>query len=176
MVKLPSYPIGPGTSSHRFNIDDREPTIEPAIRQAINKQINGTHSNGDKKHASIGRETHTRDLRLEISGVPEVGSIDAVTRVSPNEMRARINVVNPRAELVPLYGHYLAHEQLSFVTPRLRYPDVLRTEKHCILLQGLVDTLSAAPDDLVSRDGIAVLRDELLRLILAPAERSLIEG
>ncbi|MEX2697514.1 hypothetical protein [Rhizobium mongolense] len=175
MIKLPSYPIGPGTSSHRFNIDDREPTIEPSIRQAINKQINGAHSNDDKKHASIGRETHTRDLRLAINGVPEVGSIDAVTRVSPNEMRARINVVNPRAELLPLYGHNLA--QLSFVTPRLRYPDVLRTEKHCVLLQGLVDTLSAAPEDLVSRDGIAVLRHELLRLILLRQNRtSLIEG
>ncbi|NKL24914.1 hypothetical protein [Rhizobium leguminosarum] len=73
MLKLPSYPIGLGTSSHRFNIDDRKPTIEPVIRQAINKQINGAYPNGDKKHTSIGRETHTRDLRLAISGVPEVG-------------------------------------------------------------------------------------------------------
>lgn len=177
MVKLPSHPVGPGTSPQRFNIDDRESTIEPSIRQAIDRQINGAHSHGDKKPASIGRETHTRDLPLAINGVPEVGGVDAITRVSPNEFRARINVVNPRAELVPLDGHNLAQEQLSFVTPRLRYPDVLRAEKHCVLLQGLVDTLAAAPEDLVSRDGVAVLKDELRRLILLRQNRnSLIEG
>ncbi|MBY3517396.1 hypothetical protein HFN76_35680 [Rhizobium laguerreae] len=176
MVK-PSYPIWCGTTSHRFNIDDREPTAEPAIEQVINKQIGGAHLYGDKKHASIGRETHTRDLRIATSGVPEVGSIYAVARVSPYEMRVRINVVNPRWELASLSGHNLTHEQLSFVTPGLRYPDVLRTEKHDVLLQGLAGTLSATPEDLVSCDGIAVLTDELWRLILLrQSQTSLIQG
>jgi hypothetical protein len=81
-------------------------------------------------------------------------------------MRDRSNVVNPRAGPVIHYGHNLAHKLLSFDTPRLRYPHLLRREKHRVLLQGSVHTLSTAHRYSVSNAGIAVVSDELLRLPL----------
>ncbi|GLR46020.1 hypothetical protein GCM10007880_65380 [Mesorhizobium amorphae] len=180
MVKLPSYPVPSGSASYRPTIEDRASATDPAIVRANNKAIDGAISNSDKKRASRRRETRqTPGMPLEfaISGVPEVSRVDPVARVSSNEMRAPIDVDDPRAELVALYGHNLAREQLSFVTPRLRHPDVLRAEKRCFLLERLVEGLSAAPENWIARDGMAVLKDELLRLILLRQNRnSLIEG
>ncbi len=179
MVKLPRYPVGPGPSSQSFNIADRAPAIAPANRQANSVEIAGAHAKGGKPHTLIGQDMHAQDLRLDgaIEAVLETANIDAVTRVSLNEVRTRINDTDPRAVPAALYGRNLAHGLLSFVTPRLRHPDVLRAEQHGVLWECLAETLSAVPEDAMARESFVVLQQELRRLILLRQNRnSLIRG
>ncbi|MGZ2402911.1 hypothetical protein [Rhizobium ruizarguesonis] len=149
MVKLPSYHIGPEISSHRFNIDDCEPTIEPAIRQAINKQINGTHSMATRSTRRLGVK-RTRGICVSRSAVAGGWQYRRSNAVSLTEMRAQVNVVNPRAELVTLYGHNLRSSSYSS-----RHGCVIRKHRAArsiVFFCSLVDTLSAAPKYSVSHD------------------------
>ncbi|OAF03742.1 hypothetical protein AYJ54_24670 [Bradyrhizobium centrolobii] len=179
MTKMPQHAVGPGTSLHRFDIDDSVPAIEPSVRRVNNMEVDGAHANGGKTKASTWWDTHTQDLRdgAAIEAVPEVPRIEAVTRVGLNETRAGTNEID-RAQLAsPLYGDNLARGLLSFVTPHLRHPEVLCAEKHGVLLERLADVLSAATEGTVAREGIVVLQQELGWLIqLRQNRNSLIKG
>ena len=107
----------------------------------------------------------------------EVKSIDAISRVSLFESGAGANEMEPRAVLAWLYGPNLSNGLLSFVVPRLRHPDVLRPDKHGVLLERLTQTLEAAPDDKMARECLAILQQELRRLLLLRQnQNSLIKG
>ncbi|WP_407175526.1 hypothetical protein [Bradyrhizobium sp. STM 3562] len=107
----------------------------------------------------------------------ELSSIDAVSRINLDEARAPPGQIEPGSELAWLNGPNLAHSLLSFVTPRLRHSHVLRPEQHGLLLERLVDTLSAAPEDLAAREGAALLQLELQQLILfRQSHNGLIKG
>ncbi|WFU14799.1 hypothetical protein [Bradyrhizobium sp. CB3481] len=175
MTKLPQHPVGVGTSSQRLNTHDHEPTNKPALPQVHNLEIDGTDGGREKWYGSIWPDTETPDLPIEAA--LEVNDVDAVSRVSLNEGRVRIAEIDPRAALASFYGRNLATGLLSFVTPRLRDPDVLRAEKHGVLLERLADRLWAGPEDPVAREGIDALRQELRRLILLRQnQNSLIKG
>ncbi|KRR17660.1 hypothetical protein CQ14_36935 [Bradyrhizobium lablabi] len=163
MTKLPQHPVGLGTSSQRLNTHDHEPANRPALPQVHNLEIDGTDGGGEKRHGSVWPDTEAPDLPIEAA--LDVNDIDAVSRVSLNERRVRIAELDPRAALASLYGRNLATGLLSFVTPRLRDPDVLRAEKHSVLLERLADRLRAGPED-SAHEGTDALQQELRRLIL----------
>ncbi|WOH52875.1 MULTISPECIES: hypothetical protein [Bradyrhizobium] len=175
MTKLPQHPVGLGTSSQRLNTHDHEPANKPALPQVHNLGIHGTDGGGEKRHGSVWPDTEAPDLPIEAA--LEVNDINAVSRVSLNERRVRIAEIDPRAALASLYGRNLATGLLSFVTPRLRDPDVLRAEKHGVLLERLADRLCAEPEASAAREGTEALQQELRRLILLRQnQNSLIGG
>ncbi|MFH0301646.1 hypothetical protein AAFX91_31430 [Bradyrhizobium sp. 31Argb] len=175
MTKLPQHPVGFGTSSQRLNTQDHEPANKPALPQVHHLEIDRTDGGGENRHGSIWPDTEAPDLSIEAS--LEVDDIDAVSRVSLNERRVPIAEIDPRAALASLYGRNLATGLLSFVTPRLRDPDVLRAEKHGVLLERLADRLWAGAENSVAREGIDALQQELRRLILLRQnQNSLIKG
>ncbi|KLK92815.1 hypothetical protein AA309_12380 [Microvirga vignae] len=179
MVKLPRYPVRPSPSWQSFNTDDRAPVIEPANRQASNMGIDGAHVNGGMRHTSILQEMRAQDLpvNVEVEAVLKANDIDAVTRVSHDDMRTRRNEIDPRAVVATLYDSNLAHGLLSFVAPRLRHPDVLHAARQGGVLERLVGTLSTVLEDSMPRESIVVLQQELQRLILLRENRnSLIKG
>ncbi|NOJ50166.1 hypothetical protein [Bradyrhizobium archetypum] len=175
MTKLPPHPVGLGTSSQRLNTHDHEPANKPAVLQVHNLEIHGTDGDGAKRHGSVWPDTEAPDLPIEAA--LDVNDIDAVSRVSLNDRRVRIAELDPRAALASLYGRNLATGLLSFVTPRLRDPDVLRAEKHGVLLERLAGRLQAGREDSAVRDGIDALQQELRRLLLLRQnQNSLIKG
>ena len=59
----------------------------------------------------------------------------------------------------------------------LRHPEVLRTDRHRTLLEGLADGLAAGADDGITRAGAQVIHRELHRLtLLRTARNALVQG
>ncbi|WP_027535578.1 hypothetical protein [Bradyrhizobium sp. WSM3983] len=178
MAKVPREAVGIAISSQSPNIDDDARAIEPANSRATDLEVDGTHGDGGKNDASIW-PTHPQDMPVQavIGAVLEVNDINAVSRVSLDAERPRIDDIDPRAAFVSFYGGNLAHDLLSFVTPRIRHPDVLRAGTHAVLLERLAVTLSAAPEASAAREAIDILQQELRRLVLLrQTQNSLIKG
>ncbi|WFU54608.1 hypothetical protein QA639_34220 [Bradyrhizobium pachyrhizi] len=170
MSKLSRRDVGPGTVSQRLN-EDRAPVID--LSKA---KIDSTPANDENQQASIWRELNASHLPLDVTidALSEAKDVDAVGRVSLSKMRTRGNDVE---RLTPLHGGDIRHDLLAFVTPRLRYPDMLREERYGVLLERLTLRLSAAPADSMARDGVLVLRQGLQWLSLLRQNRnSLIEA
>ncbi|TWB93003.1 hypothetical protein FBZ93_11142 [Bradyrhizobium macuxiense] len=178
MAKLPHPAIEPGTSSQAFNMGERAPTIGLLPPKTNNIEIEGTHAKDGKKQPSL-RDIPTQDPTIApaLEAEIEVNSIDAISRVTLYESTVQTNEIDSRRALASLYGHNLAHGLLSFVIPRLRHPDVLRPDKHGVLLEHLAQTLKAAPEDQMACEGLAILQQDLRWLILLRQNlNSLIEG
>ncbi|SDG85554.1 hypothetical protein SAMN05216338_1003216 [Bradyrhizobium sp. Rc2d] len=178
MTRLPPNPVEPGTSFQEPNVDHHASAITPVNSRAKSIGIDRTRGNDDKSHTSISRHSDVLDrLDATIESALELSSIDAVSRINFDEARAPPGQIEPGSELAWLNEPNLAHSLLSFVTPRLRHSHVLRPEQHGLLLERLADTLSAAPEDLVPREGAALLQLELQRLILLrQSHNGLIKG
>ncbi|MGY4627371.1 hypothetical protein [Bradyrhizobium sp. USDA 4486] len=179
MTRLPPNPVKPGTSFQEPNVDHHASAITPVSPRGKSIGIDRTRGNDNKSHTSISRHSDVLDPLVDatIESALELSSIDAVSRVNLDEARAPPGQVEPGSELAWLNEPNLAHGLLSFVTPRLRHSHVLRPEQHGLLLERLADTLSAAPEDLVSREGAALLQLELQRLILLrQSHNGLIKG
>ncbi|MCK1494922.1 hypothetical protein IVB14_32075 [Bradyrhizobium sp. 180] len=178
MSKVSRYDVGPGAASQRLSEDHHEPVIGPTI-QPNKGEADGARANGEKERASIWGELNTPSMSLDVAieAASEAKDIDAVWRVSLNEMRTRIYEIEQPAGVASLYGRDIAHDLLSFVTPSLRHPDMLRAERYSIVLERLVHKLAAAPADSMAGDGIVVLRQGLHWLALLRQNRnSLIEA
>ncbi|MCK1419383.1 MULTISPECIES: hypothetical protein [unclassified Bradyrhizobium] len=178
MSKVSRYDVGPGTASQTLSEDHHEPVIGPTI-QPNKGEADGARANGEKERASIWGELNTPSMSLDVAieAASEAKDIDAVWRVSLNEMRTRIYEIEQPAGVASLYGRDIAHDLLSFVTPSLRHPDMLRAERYSIVLERLVHKLAAAPADSMAGDGIVVLRQGLHWLALLRQNRnSLIEA
>lgn len=175
MARLLHHSVGPGALSPDVGIDEHASTSEPAAHHTDDMAIDGTRAIGGRTRAL----PQAQDMSVDgaIASKLEVNALDAVSAISLNAMQPHQEMV-PRAALVSsLYGSNLAHGLLSFVTPHLTHPDMLSAGQRDVLLERLSKTLSAAPEDLVSRDGIAILNDELRRLILLRQNwNSLIKG
>ncbi|MDA9496252.1 hypothetical protein [Bradyrhizobium sp. CCBAU 11357] len=175
MTRLPPNPVEPGTSFQEPNVDHHASAITPVNSRAKSIGIDRTRGNDDKSHTSI--DVLDRLVDASIESALELSSIDAVSRINLDEARAPPRQIEPGSELAWLNEPNLAHCLLSFVTPRLRHSHVLRPEQHGLLLERLADSLSAAPADLVPREGAALLQLELQRLILLrQSHNSLIKG
>ncbi|MCK1427223.1 hypothetical protein [Bradyrhizobium sp. 87] len=178
MSKVSRYDVGPGAALPRLSEHHHQPAIGPTI-QPNKGEADGARANGEKELASIWGELNTRYMPLDVAIEAASGAkdIDAVGRVSLNEMRTRIYELEQRAGVASLYGRDIAHDLLSFVMPSLRHPDMLRAERYSIVLEGLVHKLAAAPADPIAGDGIVVLRQGLHWLALLRQNRnSLIEA
>ncbi|MCK1527409.1 hypothetical protein IVB15_06540 [Bradyrhizobium sp. 182] len=178
MSKVSRYDVGPGAASQTLSEDHHEPVIGPTI-QPNKGEADGARANGEKERASIWGELNTPSMSLDVAieAASEAKDIDAVWRVSLNEMRTRIYEIEQPAGVASLYGRDIAHDLLSFVTPSLRHPDMLRAERYSIVLERLVHKLAAAPADSMAGDGIVVLRQGLHWLALLRQNRnSLIEA
>lgn len=178
MARLPQSPVGSGTSSQGFDAGEHVPVTAPSIPKADHIEVAGAHAGGGTKQASW-RDAPAQDPTIDPSSgaALEVGSINAISRVTLFEEPAGANEIDPRAVLASLYGHNLSHGLLSFVIPRLRHPDVLRADRHGALLERLTRTLEAAPDDKTAGECLAILRQELQRfLLLRQNQNSLIKG
>ncbi|SFN79880.1 hypothetical protein SAMN05216573_1224 [Bradyrhizobium sp. Rc3b] len=179
MTGLPPNPVEPGTSFQEPNVDHHASVNTPANSRAKSIEIDRTRGIDNKSHTSISRHSDMPDRLVDttIESALELSSIDAVSRINLDEAPARPDQIEPGSELAWLNEPNLAHSLLSFVTPRLRHSHVLRPEQHGLLLERLADTLSAAPEDLVSREGAALLQLELQRLILLrQSHNGLIKG
>ncbi|WP_025038808.1 hypothetical protein [Bradyrhizobium sp. DOA9] len=178
MTRLPPNPVMPGTSFQEPNVDHHASAITPVSSRGKSIGIDRTRGNDNKSHTSISRHSDVLDPLVDatIESALKLSSIDAVSRVNLDEARAPPGQIEPGSELAWLNEPNLVHSLLTFVTPRLRH-SVLRPEQHGLLLERLADTLSAAPDDLVSREGAALLQLELQRLILLrQSHNGLIKG
>ncbi|MCP3475761.1 hypothetical protein NLM33_36525 [Bradyrhizobium sp. CCGUVB1N3] len=178
MSKLSHYDVGPGSVSQRPNEDHHAPVIGPTIFQPNKIDIDSACTGGEKEPASIWRELNAsyKPPDVAIKAIGEAKDIDAVGRVSLNEIRTRNYEIEPPAVAASLYGRGIAHDLLSFVTPRLRHPDMLRAERYGILLERLAHKLAAAPADSMAHEGVVVLQQGLLWLALLRQNRnSLIE-
>ncbi|WP_375779014.1 hypothetical protein ACE103_08185 [Bradyrhizobium sp. ma5] len=178
MARLPQHPVGPGTSSQGFNVGEHAPVVRPTNLQTNKIEVGGTQADGATKRASW-RDTPAQDLPIDAAteATLEVNSIDALSRVTLFERGAGANEIDPHALLASLYGHNLSHGLLSFVIPRLRHPDVLRADKHGALLERLTQTLEATPNDKTACECLAILQQELQRLLLLRQnQNSLIKG
>ncbi|MBB4370639.1 hypothetical protein GGD63_003434 [Bradyrhizobium sp. cir1] len=179
MTRLPPNPVEPGTSFQEPNVDHHASAITPVNSRAKSIWIDRTRGNDPKSHTSLSRHSDVPDRLVDatIKSALELSSIDAVSRINLDEARAPPGQIEPSSELAWLNEPNLAHSLLSFVTPRLRHSHVLRPEQHGLLLERLADTLSAAPEDLVPREGAALLQLELQRLILLrQSHNGLIKG
>ncbi|WP_271592080.1 hypothetical protein [Bradyrhizobium sp. CCBAU 65884] len=143
----------------------------------VDMEVGVAHADGGTKRASW-RDAPAQNLPIEgaSEAALEVNSINAVSGVALFEMAAGAEI-DPRAVLASLYGSNLSHGLLSFVIPRLRHPDVLRADKHGVLLERLTQTLEATPDDKTARECLAILQQELRRLLLLRHnQNSIIKG
>ncbi|WP_439373191.1 hypothetical protein [Bradyrhizobium sp. DASA03120] len=167
MTRLPQHSVEPSASFQALDIHDHSPAPTPTTPEAKDIEFERTHANSGKSPA-IFDDTHPRDLSVgaTIETTKELNSIESVSRINVNEARAQNGEIRPGSELTWLNGPNLAGNLLSFVTPRLRDSDALRPEKHGVLLERLTDSLSAAPEGSASREGVAILKLELQRLIL----------
>ncbi|MCA1455135.1 hypothetical protein I6F35_18175 [Bradyrhizobium sp. BRP22] len=168
MTRLPQHSVESGTSLRGLHVDDHAPAITTTSPQSDSIEIERTPANGGKSHKSIFRDTPAQDpaVGATIETALELNSIDAVSRINPNEARTQVSEIDPGSELAWPNGPNLASSLLSFVMPRLRHSDVLRPEKHGLLLARLADALSASPEDSQSREGIGIVQQELRRLVL----------
>ncbi|SFQ08579.1 hypothetical protein SAMN05216330_11539 [Bradyrhizobium sp. Ghvi] len=179
MTRLPPNLVEPGTSFQGPHVDHHASAITPANSRAKSIGLDRTRGNDDKSHTSISRHNDVLDRLVDatIESALELSSIAAVSRINFDAARAAPRQIEPGSELAWLNEPNLAHSLLSFVTPRLRHAHVLRPEQHGLLLERLADTLSAAPEDLVPREGTALLQLELQRLILLrQSHNGLIKG
>ncbi|WP_050403004.1 MULTISPECIES: hypothetical protein [Bradyrhizobium] len=179
MTRLPPNPVESGTSFQGPNVDHHASGITPGSSRARSIGIDRTRGNDDKSRSALRRHSEAPDHLVEatIDSALELSSINAISRVNLDEARAKPGQIEPGSELAWLNGPNLAHSLLSFVTPRLRHSHVLRPEQHGPLLERLANTLSAAPEDLVAREGAALLQLELQRLILLrQSHNGLIKG
>ncbi len=179
MTRLPPNFVEPGTSFQGPHVDRHASAITPVNSRAKSIGIDRTRGNDDRSHTAISRHSDALDRLVDatIETALELSSIDAVSRINLDEARAPPGQIEPGSELAWLNGPNLAHSLLSFVTPRLRHSHVLRPEQHGLLLERLVDTLSAAPEDLAAREGAALLQLELQQLILfRQSHNGLIKG
>ncbi|MCP3441005.1 hypothetical protein [Bradyrhizobium sp. CCGUVB14] len=182
MSKLSHYDVGPSSVSRRPNEDHHVPVIGPTICQPNKIEIDGACTDGGKEPASIWRELSAShmppDVAIKAIGeAKEAKEIDAVGRVSLNEVRTHPHEIEPPAVLASAYGRDIAHDLLSFVTPTLRHPDMLRAERYSTLLERLTHKLAAAPADSMAHEGVVVLQRGLQWLALLRQNRnSLIEA
>lgn len=179
MSKLSRHDVRPGTASQRLDEDHHAPGIAPTIDKLNEVESDGPRAKDENEHASVRRELNAPYLQRDVAieAVSEAKDIDAVGRVSLNEMRRSIHEVDSPAALASLYGRDIAHDLLAFVTPRLRHPDLLGAEPYGIVLERLALKLSTVPADSMAREGAVVLQQALQWLILLRQNRnSLIEA
>ncbi|MDA9489656.1 hypothetical protein [Bradyrhizobium sp. CCBAU 11361] len=177
MARLPQHAVGPGTPLQGLDAGQNAPAIGSSSSQA-DMEVGVAHADGGTKRASW-RDAPAQHLPIEgaSEAALEVNSINAVSGVALFEMGAGANEIDPRVVLASLYGSNLSHGLLSFVIPRLRHPDVLRADKHGVLLERLTQTLEATPDDKTARECLAILQQELRRLLLLRQnQNSIIKG
>ncbi|WP_027571394.1 hypothetical protein [Bradyrhizobium sp. WSM1743] len=178
MARLPQHAVGPGTSSQGLDVGQHAPVIGSPPSHGDQIEVGGVHADGGTKRASW-RDTYSYHLPIDgaTEAALEVNSVGAISRVALFESDAGANEVDPRTVLASLYGPNLSRGLLSFVVPRLRHPDVLRADKHGVLLERLTRTLEATPDDKTARECLAILQQELQRLLmLRQNQNSLIKG
>ncbi|WP_128916287.1 hypothetical protein [Bradyrhizobium nanningense] len=178
MARLPQHPVGPGTSSPGLDAAHHAPITGSPASQSDRLEVGQVHADGGTKRASW-RDAASHDLPIDRANEAalEVNSVGAISRVALFESEAGANEVDPRTITASLYGPSLSRGLLSFVVPRLRHPDVLRGDKHGVLLERLTRTLEATPDDKTAREGLAILQQELQWLLmLRQNQNSLIKG
>ncbi|CCD89716.1 Putative Type III effector NopAL [Bradyrhizobium sp. ORS 285] len=176
MARLPQHPVGPATSSQGLDADQLTPIIASPSPQRL--EVGGIQANSGTKRASW-RDNASHDYTIDEAPEPtiEVSYIGAISRIALFEGEAGANDVDPRTILASLYGPSLARGLLSFVIPRLRHPDVLRAEKHAVLLERLTRTLEVTPDDETARECLDILQHDLQRFImLRQNQNNLIKG
>ena len=117
------------------------------------------------------------DLDSAIDSMLAAGGVDAITRVRLGEARRAIAGPTQADDADGFEGASLSGALFRFVMPRLHHPDVLRSDRHRALLEGLADGLADAGEDGVVRSGAMVVHRELRRLALLRAGRNaLVEG
>ncbi|MBB4382592.1 hypothetical protein [Bradyrhizobium sp. SBR1B] len=177
MTRLPPNPVKPGTPFQEPNVDHHATSMTQVNSRAKSIGIDRTRGN-DNSHPSISRHSDVPDRLVDatVESTLQLSSIDAVSSIKLDEAGA-LPRSDPGSELAWSNELNLANSLLSFVTPRLRHSHVLRPEQHGLLLERLADKLSASAEDLVSREGAALLRLELQRLILLrQSHNGLIKG
>ncbi|WP_141342526.1 hypothetical protein [Bradyrhizobium sp. USDA 3458] len=167
MTRLPQRSVELGTAFQGIN-NEHAPVVAPATPQASGIGIDKVHGKGGNAHTSViqDRAAQERLAGNTIDNALELKSIDPISRINPTEATEHADKIGTNSELAWLNGPNLADSLLSFVTPRLRHSHVVRPEQHGLLLERLADALSAAPEGSVAREGAALLRLELRRLIL----------
>ncbi|MGY4157795.1 hypothetical protein ACVINW_003637 [Bradyrhizobium sp. USDA 4461] len=168
MTRLPQRSVELGTAFQGINNEHHAPVVTPATPQASDIGFDKIHGKGGKGHTSVVQDRAAQDRLAAntIDNALELKSIDPISRINPTDATEHADKIGTNSELAWLNGPNLADSLLSFVTPRLRHSHVVRPEQHGLLLERLADALSAAPEGSVAREGAAVLRLELRRLIL----------
>ncbi|MCP1838971.1 hypothetical protein ACVIHI_008110 [Bradyrhizobium sp. USDA 4524] len=168
MTRLPQRSVELGTAFQGINNEHHAPAVAPATPQASGIGIDKVHGKGGNAHTSVvqDRAAQERLAANTIDNALELKSIDPISRINPTDATEHADKIGTNSELAWLNGPNLADSLLSFVTPRLRHSHVVRPEQHGLLLERLADALSAAPEGSVAREGAALLRLELRRLIL----------
>jgi hypothetical protein len=123
----------------------------------------------------------TRDesvpLNTAVEAMLAAGGVDPVTRIRLTAAQQAIGEPDTKQDAEGLGGIPLTHTLFQFVMPRLRHPEVLRTDRHRTLLEGLADGLAAGADDGIARAGAQVIHRELHRLtLLRTACNALVQG
>lgn len=112
-----------------------------------------------------------------IEAMLAAGGVDPVTRIRLGEARRAMTQSEAEREADGADGASLTQTLFRFVMPRLRYPEVLRTDRHRTLLEGLADGLAGMADDGIARAGSQVIHRELRRLtLLRTARNALVKG
>ncbi|MDA9408834.1 hypothetical protein [Bradyrhizobium sp. CCBAU 45384] len=178
MARLPQHSIGPGTSSQGLDAGQHAPVIGSPPSRGDKLEVGGVHADSGAKRASW-QDAASQDLPIDGATEASLGvdAVGAISRVTLFESEAGANEVDPRAILASLYGPNLSRGLLSFVVPRLRHPDVLRADKHSVLLERLTRTLEATSEDETARECLGILQQELQRLLmLRQNQNSLVKG
>ncbi len=103
--------------------------------------------------------------------------VDPVTRIRLAAARQAIGEPETGKDADGRGSVPLTRTLFHFVMPRLRHPEVLRTDRHRTLLEGLADGLAAGADDGITRAGAQVIHRELHRLtLLRTARNALVQG
>ena len=178
MARLPQNSVGPGNSSQGLDAGQHAPVIGSPPSRGDKLEVGGAHADSGTKRASWqDAASYDRPIDGASEAALGVDSVGAISRVTLFESEAGANEVDARARLASLYGPNLSRGLLSFVVPRLRHPDVLRADKHGVLLERLTRTLEATPEDKTARECLAILQQELQRLLmLRQNQNSLIKG
>ena len=112
-----------------------------------------------------------------IEAMLAAGGVDPVTRIRLSEARRAIAEAAAERRADGLEGASLTHTLFQFVMPRLRHPEVLRTDRHRTLLEGLADGLAQRADDGIACAGAQVIHRELHHLtLLRTARNGLVQG
>ncbi|WP_316397882.1 hypothetical protein [Bradyrhizobium sp. 33ap4] len=168
MTRLPQRSVELGTAFQGINNEHHAPVVAPATSQASGIGIDKVQGKGGNAHTSVvqDRAAQERLAANTIDNALELKSIDPISRINPTDATEHADKIGTNSALAWLNGPNLADSLLSFVTPRLRHSHVVRPEQQGLLLERLADALSAAPEGSVAREGAALLRLELRRLIL----------